>query len=141
MSTITTTETELYEMSTPPPSDIPSCQELALIVRKILNEYGDILPPNTSSVKKLEDANTKHAETTEKTSGAILQHVKSIEERVKDIEGQTLATTELIEEIDQIFGPHIDSACVLEKHLGSIEKHISSIERLIVRSRKRKLNS
>ena len=139
MSTITTTE--LYEMSTIPLSDVPSCQELAQIVRKILNEYGDIVAPNTSSVKKLEEANTKHAETTEEKSGAILQHVKSIEERVKDIEGQTMATTELIEELDHIFGPHIDSVGVLEKHLGSIEKHISSIERLIVRSRKRKLNS
>ena len=74
-----------------------------------------------------------------KTVSELLHHIKSLEQRLEDTKDQIKASNEDSAELNQAVGTFVDTADILESHLGSIEGRVSSIEHLIIRSRKRKL--
>ena len=98
-----------------------------------------MIAENTSSIKKLEEASAKKAEAMDEKFAEFLQHIKSLEERINAIEGQTQANNEAIGELDREAEALVDTAGILEKRLSSVVLRVSSIESLIIRSRKRKL--
>ena len=111
---------------------------LALVCNMIINCTA-MIATNTSSIKKLEDASAKKAEASDEKIGELLHHIKSLEDRIKCIEGQTQANKVAVGELDREAGALVDTAGILEKRLSSVVLRVSSIESLIIRSRKRKL--
>ena len=111
---------------------------LALVCNMLINCTA-MIATNTSSIKKLEEASAKKAEATDEKFAELLQHIKSLEERIKAIEGQTQANKEAVGELDREAGALVDTVGILEKRLCSVVLRVSSIESLIIRSRKRKL--
>ena len=111
---------------------------LALVCNMIINCTA-MIATNSSSVKKLEEASAKKAEAMDEKFGELIQHIKSLEERIKCIEGQTKANNEVIGELDREAEALVDTVGILEKRLSSVVLRVSSIESLIIRSRKRKL--
>ena len=111
---------------------------LALVCNMLINCTA-MIATNTSSIKKLEEASAKKAEAMDEKFAEFLQHIKSLEERINAIEGQTQANNEAIGELDREAEALVDTAGILEKRLCSVMLRVSSIESLIIRSRKRKL--
>ena len=88
----------------------------------ILVHVNAAIAHTVSSIKKLEEASTKNAEMMNERFDTLLQHIKSLEDRLKGIEDQTQANA--------------DAIGVFERCQRDLVLRVSSIESLIIRSRK-----
>ena len=69
----------------------------------------------------------------------LLNHAKTLEERLEDIEGKATTNTKHISELDQAVAGSTDTLSdILESRLRSLSKRVSSIEHLIILNGKRK---
>ena len=68
----------------------------------------------------------------------LIRHVKTLEDRLEELEGKTKANTNHISELGQTVGGVVDASDILESRLESLEGRVSSIQRLIIRSCRRK---
>jgi hypothetical protein len=105
-------------------NQLPSIEEdpLAVAICDILFNVNAAIVQNVSSIKRLEEASTKNTEVMNEKFDALLQHVKSLEDRLKGIEDQTQTNA--------------DAIGVFERCQRDLVLRVSSIESLIIRSRK-----
>ena len=103
---------------------LPSLEEdpLAVAICDILFNVNAAIAQNVSSIKRLEEEHSKNTEVMNEKFDALLQHVKSLEDRLKGIEDQTQANA--------------DAIGVFERCQRDLVLRVSSIESLIIRSRK-----
>ena len=57
---------------------------------------------------------------------ALIKHVKTLEDRLEELEGKTKANTNHISELGQTVGGVVDTSDILESRLDSLEGRISS---------------
>ena len=79
-------------------NQLPSIEKdpLAVAICDILVHVNAAIAHTVSSIKKLEEASTKNAEMTNERFDTLLQHIKSLEDRLKGIEDQTQANADAI---------------------------------------------
>ena len=90
------------------------------------------------SIKSLEEKYAKSIVMPIEKFDALIKHVKTLEDRLEELEGKTKANTNHILELGQTVGEVVDTSDILESRLDSLEGRISSIQRLIIRSCRRK---
>jgi uncharacterized coiled-coil protein SlyX len=90
------------------------------------------------SIKSLEEKYAKSIVMPIEKFDALIKHVKTLEDRLEELEGKTKANTNHISELGQTVGGVVDTSDILESRLDSLEGRISSIQRLIIRSCRRK---
>ena len=108
------------------------------VICDMLGNYNTMIAANTASIKKLEGDTAESSKAMNEKFDKLLNHVKNIDERLKDIEDKTETHTEQVADLGQAVGAFVDTADILESRLGSIERRVSSIERLLIRSSKGK---
>ena len=103
---------------------LPSIKEdpFAVSICEILFNVNAAIAQNVSSIKRLEEEHSKNTEVMNEKFDALLQHTKSLEDRLKGIEDQTQANA--------------DAIGVFERCQRDLVLRVSSIESLIIRSRK-----
>ena len=108
-------------------NQLPIIEEdpFAVAICDILFNVNAAIAQNDSSIKRLEEEHSKNTKVMNEKFGALLQHIKSLEDRLKGIEDQTQANADAIGEF--------------ERCQRDLVLRVSSIESLIIRSRKRKL--
>ena len=90
------------------------------------------------SIKSLEEKYAKSIVMPIEKFDALIKHVKTLEDRLEELEGKTKANTNHISELGQTVGGVVDTSDILDSRLDSLEGRISSIQRLIIRSCRRK---
>lgn len=94
------------------------------------------------SIKSLEEKYAKSIVMPIEKFDALIKHVKTLEDRLEELEGKTKANTNHISELGRTVGRVADTTSdnlgILESRLDSLEGRISSIQRLIIRSCRRK---
>ena len=77
---------------------LPSLEKdpLAVEICDILFNVNAAIAQNVSSIKRLEEEHSKNTEVMNEKIDALVQHVKSLEDRLKGIEDQTQANADAI---------------------------------------------
>ena len=112
-------------------------------INEMMGTCNTMINTQAASINVIKDLEEKYAKSSivmpnEKFDHAIIKHVKTLEERLERLEGNTRVTTELIAELPKSTG--ITTSDILGSRIDSLTSRLSSIERLIVRfsGRKRK---
>ena len=131
----TTSPSSSSNLSSPSPSQVDTFS----IIIEMMRNYNTMLENQRKSIKNLEDGYAKSTAMFINKFDVLLNHVKVLEERIKDIEGKATTNVKNISELGQAVGGFEDTSHILSRHIGSVESRISRIERLIIKSsRKRK---
>ena len=115
-------------------------------INEMMGTCNTMINTQAASINTIKDLEEKYAKSSivmpnEKFDHAIIKHVKTLEERLERLEGNTRVTTELIAELPKLVGgAGITTSDILGSRIDSLTSRLSSIERLIVRfsGRKRK---
>ena len=112
-------------------------------INEMMGTCNTMINTQAASINVIKDLEEKYAKSSivmpnEKFDHAIIKHVKTLEERLERLEGNTRVTTELVTELPKSTG--ITTSDILGSRIDSLTSRLSSIERLIVRfsGRKRK---
>ena len=131
------------EMNTtsPPSSNLSSSSpvDTVSIIFEMMKNYNTMIEMQQTSIKNVEEEYAKSSAMFVNKFDVLHNHVKALEERIKEIEGKATTNVKHISELGQAVGGFEDTSHILSRHIGSVESRISRIERLIIKSsRKRK---
>ena len=104
---------------------LPSLGEegaFAVAICDILFSVNATIAQNVSSIKRLEEANIKNTEVMNEKFDTLIQHIRSLEDRLKGIEDKAKANA--------------DAIGAFERRQRDLVLRVSSIESLVIRSRK-----
>ena len=115
-------------------------------INEMMGTCNTMINTQVASINVIKDLEEKYDKSSivmpnEKFDHAIIKHVKTLEERLERLEGNTRVTTELIAELPKsVGGAGITTSDILGSRIDSLTSRLSSIERLIVRFSGRKRN-
>ena len=104
------------------------------IIFEMMKNYNTMIEMQQTSIKNIEEEYAKSTAMLINKFDVLLNHVKALEERLKDIEGKATTNTKHITELSS----QLPTSDVLESRLRLLGKRVSSVEHLIILNGSRK---
>ena len=104
------------------------------IIFEMMKNYNTMIEMQQTSIKNVEEEYAKSSAMFVNKFDVLHNHVKALEERIKDIEGKATTNTKHITELSS----QLPTSDVLESRLRLLTKRVSSVEHLIILNGSRK---
>ena len=115
-------------------SSSPSQVDSFSIIFEMMKNYNTMIEMQQTSIKNVEEEYAKSSAMFVNKFDVLHNHVKALEERIKEIEGKATTNTKHIAELSS----QLPTSDVLESRLRLLTKRVSSVEHVIILNGSRK---